>query len=157
MRRALAALALAASLTLASASPGHAAPQRPATHAHYVTGWTIAQTALSRVGDPYVMYGYGPYAFNCVGLVSWSYGVNGVSVPANLWALWNNYQHVASWNLQPGDVVLFSNTVWAGLSHAGIYIGGGKMVAADWYNTGVEVTSLAAWSWHYTGAVRILW
>jgi cell wall-associated NlpC family hydrolase len=51
-------------------------------------------------------------------------------------------QYVSKDNLQPGDLVFFANTYEAGLSHAGIYIGGGRFVHAENEGTGVVVSSL---------------
>lgn len=66
-------------------------------------------------------------------------------------------------DLQPGDVVYFSNTIWLGLSHAGIYIGNGQFIHAEWYNVGVTITSFTAdphdwsyWQGHYATANRPL-
>jgi len=46
--------------------------------------------------------------------------------------------------LQPGDVVFFQNTVWAGLSHAAIYIGGGRIIAAPHTGTNVQIQSVGS-------------
>jgi len=56
----------------------------------------------------------------------------------------------------PGDMVFFQNTYKAGLSHASIYIGGGRIVHAQSETTGVTTTSLSTsyWSSHYLGARR---
>jgi len=64
-------------------------------------------------------------------------------------------------NLLPGDILFFSNTIWNGISHAGIYIGGGKFIHSEWYGKGVRVTSFYNdpadgnyWIQHYTTANR---
>ena len=58
----------------------------------------------------------------------------------------------------PGDVLFFSNTVFAGLSHVAIYIGNGQMIGADSFAVGVTTDNLSAQYWmeHYTGATRPL-
>jgi cell wall-associated NlpC family hydrolase len=63
---------------------------------------------------------------------------------------------ISTKELQPGDLVFFSNTYKRGLSHAGIYIGGGKFVHAENERTGVKVSELwsAYWGSHFTAAVR---
>jgi cell wall-associated NlpC family hydrolase len=52
--------------------------------------------------------------------------------------------------------VFFQNTYTAGLSHVGIYVGGGRFVHAGSQVTGVLTSSLndAYWSAHYYGATR---
>ncbi len=68
----------------------------------------------------------------------------------------NSGQRIARADLQPGDMVFFSNTYKRGLSHAGIYIGNGKFVHAENESTGVMVSSLSTpyYSSRYTGATR---
>ena len=69
-----------------------------------------------------------------------------------------SYPSVAPANLQPGDVLLFSNTEFAGYSHAAIYIGQGEMVGADNFAVGVHIDSIydPYWYSHWTNSVRIL-
>jgi len=68
----------------------------------------------------------------------------------------NSGTRISRSDLQPGDLLFFSNTYKRGLSHAGIYIGNGKFIHAQNERTGVLVSSLntAYWSAHYTGATR---
>jgi cell wall-associated NlpC family hydrolase len=120
------------------------------------TGAAIVQTALKLVGAPYVgaiVRGRNPSTgFNDAGFVAYAYNRNGIRLHIS----WNNSEYgltaiyqrilrdgpmVERADLQPGDVVYFQNTVWTGLSHVGIYIGGGMFVHAEWYNRGVVVSS----------------
>jgi cell wall-associated NlpC family hydrolase len=59
--------------------------------------------------------------------------------------------------LQPGDTVFFANTYMPGLSHAGIYVGGGRFVHAIDESRGVGLSSLSEgyWSSRYIGASRL--
>jgi cell wall-associated NlpC family hydrolase len=59
-------------------------------------------------------------------------------------------------NLQPGDLVFFQNTYKSGLSHVGIYIGGGRFINAEDVGKGVRVASLndSYWGPRYFGASR---
>ena len=58
--------------------------------------------------------------------------------------------------LQPGDLVFFQNSYMPGLSHAGIYLGGGRFINAESEKVGVQVRSLSDpfWSSRFFGASR---
>ena len=53
------------------------------------TGATVIQAALSRIGSPYSWGGSGPSAFDCSGLVMWSFQQAGISLPHSSQALAN--------------------------------------------------------------------
>ena len=65
--------------------------------------------------------------------------------------------HVDAASLAPGDLVFYANTYQPGISHVGIYIGGGRWVTAEDENTGVVVISMDVpyWKARYAGARRI--
>lgn len=96
---------------------------------------TVIQAALSRIGSPYSWGGSGPSAFDCSGLVMWSFQHAGISLPHLSQAMANGGQPVSMDQIQPGDVV----TYYSDASHVGIYIGDGMMVHASTYGTPVRV------------------
>ncbi|HKH53441.1 MAG TPA: peptidoglycan hydrolase RipC, partial [Mycobacterium sp.] len=96
---------------------------------------TIIQAALSRIGSPYSWGGSGPSAFDCSGLVMWSFQQAGISLPHSSQALAQGGQPVSTDQMQPGDLV----TYYSDASHVGIYIGDGMMVHASTYGTPVRV------------------
>ncbi len=96
---------------------------------------TVIQAALSRIGSPYSWGGSGPSAFDCSGLVMWSFQQAGISLPHSSQALANGGQPVSRDQMQPGDLV----TYYSDASHVGIYIGDGMMVHASTYGTPVRV------------------
>ncbi|MGV0744595.1 peptidoglycan hydrolase RipC [Mycolicibacterium sp. XJ870] len=96
---------------------------------------TVIQAALSRIGSPYSWGGSGPSAFDCSGLVMWSFQHAGISLPHSSQAMARGGQPVSSDQMQPGDVV----TYYSDASHVGIYIGDGMMVHASTYGTPVRV------------------
>jgi cell wall-associated NlpC family hydrolase len=96
---------------------------------------TVIQAALSRIGSPYSWGGSGPNAFDCSGLVMWSFQQAGISLPHSSQALANGGQAVSMDQMQPGDLV----TYYSDASHVGIYIGDGMMVHASTYGTPVRV------------------
>ncbi len=93
------------------------------------------QAALSRIGSPYSWGAAGPNAFDCSGLVMWSFQQAGVSLPHSSQALARGGQPVSMDQMQPGDLI----TYYSDASHVGIYIGDGMMVHASTYGTPVRV------------------
>ena len=95
----------------------------------------VVQAAMSRIGSPYSWGASGPDAFDCSGLIKWSFLQTGKSLPRSSQALAEGGQPVAVENVQPGDIVTF----YSYASHAGIYIGDGKMVHSSTYGVPVKV------------------
>jgi peptidoglycan DL-endopeptidase CwlO len=95
----------------------------------------VIQAALSRIGSPYSWGAAGPNAFDCSGLVMWSFQQAGISLPHSSQALATGGQPVSLSDMQPGDVV----TYYSDASHVSIYIGDGMMVHASTYGTPVKV------------------
>lgn len=98
-------------------------------------GMVAVQAALTRLGDPYVWAAAGPHAFDCSGLVVWSFQQAGVSLPHSSQMLAEGGQPVSPNKMQPGDVI----TYYSNASHVGLYVGGGKMVHASTYGVPVAV------------------
>jgi cell wall-associated NlpC family hydrolase len=96
---------------------------------------TVIQAALSRIGLPYSWGAAGPSAFDCSGLVMWSFQQAGISLPHSSQALAQGGQPVSMDQMQPGDLV----TYYSDASHVAIYIGDGMMVHASTYGTPVRV------------------
>lgn len=150
-------LLLALSLVILPALGVGAVPVRADT-----SGVAIVQTALRYLGYPYTTVGNSPSAgFSCIGFVSYVYQSNGVPLPDDLWDAQAYSPAISFSDLLPGDVLYFANTVWPGLSHTGIYLGGGRFINAEWYNRGVVISSFTNdpvdgnyWSEHYLGANR---
>ena len=103
-------------------------------------GVVVVQAALTRVGSPYSWGATGPDAFDCSGLIKWAFLQNGKSLPRSSQALAQGGQPGALSDVQPGDIV----TVYADVSHAGIYIGDGLMVHASTYGTPVKVAPISS-------------
>ncbi len=120
----------------------------------------VIALALQQVGKPYVWGGAGPAAFDCSGLIEYTFGrAAGVALPHASTLQWDRAAAVAPGQLHRGDLVFF-NTDGAGPTHVGIYLGG---VAKDFVDAtnptgGVRIDSLlsAYWAQHYVGARQLL-
>jgi cell wall-associated NlpC family hydrolase/nucleoid-associated protein YgaU len=120
-------------------------------------GQTVVANAMKFVGYRYVFGGTSPAGFDCSGFVFYIHNHSGSPVGRGMWQQYNGGAHVSMSALQPGDTVFFANTYMPGLSHDGIYIGGGQFVHASDERTGVTVSSLytSYWQSHYVGATRL--
>jgi len=120
------------------------------------TGARIVSIGMQYVGYRYVWGGTTPSGFDCSGFLYYVYNKAGVRMPRDMASQLNSGPRVSSSDLQPGDLLFWSNTYKRGLSHAGIYIGNGKFVHAENERTGVVVSSMntAYWASRFTAAVR---
>ena len=105
--------------------------------------------ALSKLGTPYRWGAMGPNAFDCSGLVKWSFAQAGKSLPRTSRAQASAGTPVSKANLQPGDLVFFYKPI----SHVGIYIGNGKIVHASRKGQPVKVSDMGRMK--FTKAVRL--
>jgi cell wall-associated NlpC family hydrolase len=121
----------------------------PAQLAGVAKAITIAKQYL---GTPYVWGGDSPSTgFDCSGLVYYSYGQAGISLPrvadAQAAATW----HVTYANALPGDLVFFD---YPDVGHVGIYLGGGMMLDAP--KTGDVVKIQPIWWSGFVGFGRVV-
>ena len=115
-----------------------AALPRPGGGGGSGAGAAAVQAALTRLGDPYVWGGSAPGAFDCSGLVMWSYQQAGVFLPHSSQMQAGGGQAVSADQMQPGDVV----TYYSDASHVGLYIGDGMIVHASTFGVPVAVESV---------------
>jgi cell wall-associated NlpC family hydrolase len=106
----------------------------------------VVQIALNQLNDRYVAGGTGPSSFDCSGLVRYAYNQAGVGGAlggghsASAMLAWGRSMGLTSrTNGRVGDVVIYGNG-----SHAGIYIGNGRIVSALNPSQGIRVTGLYA-------------
>ena len=116
---------------------------------------SVVNTAQQYLGVPYVWGGTSPSGFDCSGLMQYAFAQNGVAIPRTSQEQANSGIPVDKSNLQPGDMVFFSNE--SANDHVGMYVGNGQFIHAP--NTGdvVKISSLNSdwYSQHYSGARRI--
>jgi cell wall-associated NlpC family hydrolase len=120
-------------------------------------GETVVANAMKFLGYRYVFGGTSPAGFDCSGFVYYIHNHSGAPVGRGMWQQYNGGAHIPMSALQPGDTVFFANTYEPGLSHDGIYIGGGQFIHASDERTGVTISSIytSYWQAHYVGATRL--
>lgn len=107
--------------------------------------------AESQIGVPYVWGGESPgRGFDCSGLVQWAWGVAGVGLPRTAAAQYDAIPHIPLSDLEPGDLVFWA--YGGGVSHVGMYVGGGNVVDAP--QTGQDVQIQPIWGGGLVGAGR---
>ncbi|MER7176537.1 C40 family peptidase [Streptomyces mesophilus] len=105
--------------------------------------------AYGALGSPYVWGASGPSAFDCSGLTQAAYRSAGVSLPRTTYTQINAGQRVSRSELAPGDLVFF----YSGISHVGLYVGGGQMIHAP--NPSAPVRLAPVDSMPFAGATRV--
>lgn len=119
----------------------------------------IVATAKEYLGTPYVWGGTSPKGFDCSGFVYYVYQQYGYTLQRRASMQYaNNGVSVSKSNLQPGDLVFFSDSVDP-IGHVGMYIGNGQFIHASSGQGCVCITALEGSSYyinHYTGAKRII-
>lgn len=122
------------------------------------TGQLVVESAKQYLGYPYVYGGMSPSGFDCSGFVNYVYKQCGYflkRVASDMY--YNNGTSVDKANLQPGDMVFFSNSSES-VGHVGIFIGGTQFIHASSSAVGVIISDLSSSYYlaHYVGAKRII-
>ena len=109
------------------------------------------------MGYPYVWGGSSPStSFDCSGFVSWVINHSGWSVGRQTaQGLYNLCTPVSSAQAKPGDLIFFVGTYdTAGVSHVGIYVGGGMMIHCGDPISYADVNT-SYWQSHYFSFGRL--
>jgi len=116
----------------------------------------ILAEAKKYIGVPYVFGGTSPEGFDCSGLVYYVLAQFGYPAPRTAASQYGMGSSVSHSDLRPGDLVFFANTYTSGISHVGIYAGGGSFLHAPNEGSSVSYSSLSGyWAEHYYGARRL--
>jgi hypothetical protein len=116
---------------------------------------TILRAAASRVGRPYVWGATGPDAFDCSGLVQWSFAHAGIRMPRVSQQQWFTGPHVPYASARPGDLLFwhYDPTDPTDIDHVAIYAGNGMMLVAP--HTGDFVKYVPVPLNNLAGVVRV--
>ena len=118
---------------MAKRTAAYGRPSEPAT-THSLSAPSASGSAGTAVryainaynrGATYVFAASGPDHYDCSGLTMAAWAAAGVSLPHNAAAQYGAIPHISRSSLAPGDLVFYR-----GLEHVGIYIGGGRIIAA---------------------------
>ncbi|MDQ3857977.1 MAG: NlpC/P60 family protein [Actinomycetota bacterium] len=136
-----------------SSGPGYGATDATEGGAPPARYGAVVAIAMRYLGVPYRWGGASPSTgFDCSGFVMYVYAQVGVSLPHNAAMQYGYGSPVSRGDLQPGDIVFFN-----GLSHDGIYVGGGSFIHSPHTGDVVKISSLSD-SWYastYVGARRL--
>lgn len=124
-----------------------------------VSSSSVVSIARQYVGYPYVYGAAGPNAFDCSGFTQYVFRRAGITLYGRSAAAQFNTPgtRIRSYSaLQPGDLVFFANTYKPGISHVGIYVGGGQMIHAGSTRTGVAYANIngSYYTSRFAGGVR---
>ncbi len=107
------------------------------------TGGRALRAAQSQLGVPYVFGGTSPgRAFDCSGLVQWSYAQAGVKIPRLAHSQQNMAGNIPYAGSTPGDLVFFGRPA----HHVGMYVSKNRMINAPQPGLNVQYDGISAGS-----------
>ncbi|GAA1409857.1 C40 family peptidase [Kitasatospora putterlickiae] len=112
-------------------------------------GAAALAAAVRMVGAPYVYGSTGPKAFDCSGLMYWSWRQAGVTLPRTSQAQAYAGRRVSLSEARPGDLVIF----YRDMHHVGMYAGGGVIVHAPYPGAKVRYESVTTMP--VSGVIRL--
>ncbi len=106
----------------------------------YVAGPAGAAVAFAfrQLGKPYRWGADGPNAYDCSGLTSAAWAAAGRGLPHNARRQYAATARVDRADLRPGDLVFY----YGGISHVGMYVGGGKMIHAPEFGERIRIDNV---------------
>ena len=118
----------------------------------------IVREAREALGARYRWGAVGERVTDCAGLVRRVAATAGVQLPRRSTDQYRHGKPVRRSELRPGDLVFFKNTYKRGISHVGIYIGGGEFIHAASRRRRVVVDRLdeSYFSRRFAGARRVV-
>lgn len=102
----------------------------------------VVETALAQLGVPYLWGGSNSEGFDCSGLTTTVFQLNGLTLPRNSKAQFDQGLPLEQSELQPGDLVFFQTSSRSSITHVGIYIGENQFIHAPGHGKNVTRNSL---------------
>ena len=156
MTRFLLALGLAVTAMLAGCASSPEIPQQTTVRASNEVASKAIIYAKEMLCKPYQFAGDTPAGFDCSGLVKYSYGRAGISMPRDTQAQHRMSVLVSKHGLREGDLLFFDQE-GRKKSHVGIYLGNGRFIHAPSSGGKVRIDSMNAeyWKKHFVEARRV--
>lgn len=118
----------------------------------------LVEVSKKYIGTPYVTGGTGRWGFDCSGYTMTVFADAGIDISRSLYVQLADSIIVAREDMQPGDLVIFSNTDGPYFaSHIGMYLGNGMMIHCG-TTKGVTIVDLNAkyYDSHFQCARRVV-
>ena len=120
-------------------------------------GTDIVAYAKQYLGYKYVYGGSTPAGFDCSGFTQYVYKHFGYSLNRTSSNQASNGVGVSKSNMQPGDLICFSNSKGStSIGHVGIYIGNGQFVHSANSRSGVIISNVDGAGFYYVCSRRII-
>ena len=116
----------------------------------------VVEMVRTFIGFPYRLGGDSPKGLDCSALVQRAFRAAGIELPRTAARQFKRGCAVAREELMAGDLVFFHGRKLRGISHVGIYIGGGHFIHAARHGVVVASLSAAHWSRSFAGARRVI-
>ncbi len=142
--------------TIASGTGTTTLPSIGTEEGNSETGDAIAKLAISLIGTPFASNGSAPNAFDNPSFVVYCYKQNGYTVPRKATQIIDYGLDVNPEEIQPGDILVFCNTLGGEAGFVGIYIGNNQFVASTNPDKGTQAHQLNSsyWSQRFLSARR---
>ncbi len=123
-------------------TPTPTTPPPPPTSGNAAAAISFARAQL---GEPYQYGAAGPGAWDCSGLTMKAWEAGGKSLPHYSVAQYQQSTPISLTQLQPGDLLFWSDGGPTSIYHAAIYTGNGMMIHAPRPGRNVEEVSMYYW------------
>lgn len=110
----------------------------------------VVALAKKQFNKPYVWAAAGPKAFDCSGLVQWTYKQNGYTPPRLAAWQYEAAHIIPASHARPGDLVFYYDHVGF-VHHVGIYVGPGMTIAAMSPDMGIGYQAVS-WTPNFDGS-----
>ena len=122
-----------------------------------VSGSDVVAYAKQYLGSRYVSGGASPKGFDCSGFTTYVYKHFGISLSRTSSGQASNGRAVSRSELQPGDIICFSNSSSSKrIGHVGIYVGGGQFIHAANSRKGVIISNVSGAGFYFVCARRVV-